>query len=251
MSGDRTADAGGQDSRRGPSMPANRRIRPPGRWSRPCRSRRRSPRRPWASTGATSTPVAATRPAPRSKRAWPRLEGAGHGLAFASGLAAEDAVLRLLRPGDHAAHPERRLRGHIPPLRQGVGAGRARATRRPTSPRSTGSGRCGRTGPAWCGSRRRPIPSCRSSTSRRWPAFAHDRGALVVVDNTFASPYLQQPLQWGADIVVHSSTKYLGGHSDVVGRLRGDRRRRAGRPDRASSRTRPAASRDRWTATWY
>jgi cystathionine gamma-synthase len=48
-------------------------------------------------------------------------------------------------------------------------------------------------------------------------AFAHDRGALVVVDNTFATPYLQQPLQKGADAVVHSSTKYLGGHSDVVG----------------------------------
>ena len=48
-------------------------------------------------------------------------------------------------------------------------------------------------------------------------SFAHDRGALVVVDNTFASPYLQQPLHLGADVVVHSSTKYLGGHSDVVG----------------------------------
>ena len=48
-------------------------------------------------------------------------------------------------------------------------------------------------------------------------AVAHDRGALVVVDNTFATPYLQQPLTLGADIVVHSATKYLGGHSDVVG----------------------------------
>ena len=46
---------------------------------------------------------------------------------------------------------------------------------------------------------------------------AHERGALVVVDNTFATPYLQQPLSLGADIVVHSATKYLGGHSDVVG----------------------------------
>jgi cystathionine gamma-synthase len=46
---------------------------------------------------------------------------------------------------------------------------------------------------------------------------AHDRGALFVVDNTFASPYLQQPLALGADVVVHSTTKYLGGHSDVVG----------------------------------
>ena len=46
---------------------------------------------------------------------------------------------------------------------------------------------------------------------------AHDAGALLVVDNTFASPYLQQPLTLGADVVVHSTTKYLGGHSDVVG----------------------------------
>ena len=46
---------------------------------------------------------------------------------------------------------------------------------------------------------------------------AHDRGALVVVDNTFATPYLQQPLTLGADVVVHSTTKYIGGHSDVVG----------------------------------
>ena len=56
-----------------------------------------------------------------------------------------------------------------------------------------------------------------SSTSPRVAAFAHERGAIVVVDNTFATPYLQQPLALGADIVVHSSTKYLGGHSDVVG----------------------------------
>ncbi|MCP1131616.1 PLP-dependent transferase, partial [Robbsia andropogonis] len=45
----------------------------------------------------------------------------------------------------------------------------------------------------------------------------HESGALVVVDNTFASPYLQQPLSLGADVVVYSTTKYLGGHSDVVG----------------------------------
>ena len=48
-------------------------------------------------------------------------------------------------------------------------------------------------------------------------ALAHERGALVCVDNTFATPFLQQPLAWGADVVVHSATKYLGGHSDVVG----------------------------------
>ena len=48
-------------------------------------------------------------------------------------------------------------------------------------------------------------------------AVAHERGARVVVDNTFATPYLQRPLEHGADLVVHSATKYLGGHSDVVG----------------------------------
>ena len=58
-------------------------------------------------------------------------------------------------------------------------------------------------------------------------AVAHEAGALLVVDNTFASPYLQQPLALGADVVVHSTTKYLGGHSDVVGGALVVARRRA------------------------
>ena len=53
---------------------------------------------------------------------------------------------------------------------------------------------------------------------------AHAAGAILVVDNTFATPYLQQPLDLGADVVVHSATKYLGGHSDLVARLRRDER---------------------------
>ena len=53
---------------------------------------------------------------------------------------------------------------------------------------------------------------------------AHAAGAVVVVDNTFATPYLQRPLELGADIVVHSTTKYLGGHSDLVGGFAGDER---------------------------
>ena len=61
---------------------------------------------------------------------------------------------------------------------------------------------------------------------------AHEAGALLVVDNTFASPYLQQPLTLGADVVVHSTTKYLGGHSDVVGRGPGGRRSGARRAAR-------------------
>ena len=69
----------------------------------------------------------------------------------------------------------------------------------------------------WSGSRRRAIRCCGSSTSRRRRRRAHAAGALVVVDNTFLSPVWQRPLELGADLVVHSTTKYLNGHSDVVG----------------------------------
>ena len=78
-------------------------------------------------------------------------------------------------------------------------------------------------------------------------AVAHDRGALLVVDNTFASPYLQQPLALGADVVVHSTTKYLGGHSDVVGGALVVARRRARRASWRSTRTRWARSTGRST----
>ena len=71
------------------------------------------------------------------------------------------------------------------------------------------------------GSRRRRTRCSTSSTSRAAADAAHAAGALLVVDNTFATPYLQQPLELGADIVVHSTTKYLGGHSDVVGGFAG------------------------------
>ena len=67
------------------------------------------------------------------------------------------------------------------------------------------------------GARRRPTRCSASPTSPRSPRSRTSAGALLVVDNTFASPYLQQPLALGADVVVHSTTKYLGGHSDVVG----------------------------------
>ena len=69
----------------------------------------------------------------------------------------------------------------------------------------------------WSGSRRRRTRCSTSSTSRAAAEAAHEVGAILVVDNTFATPYLQRPLELGADVVVHSTTKYLGGHSDVVG----------------------------------
>ena len=76
----------------------------------------------------------------------------------------------------------------------------------------------GVTRPDWCGWRRRATPRCRSSTSPQPPRRPR-AGWHLVVDNTFATPYLQNPLAFGADVVVHSTTKYLGGHSDVVGGL--------------------------------
>ncbi len=80
-------------------------------------------------------------------------------------------------------------------------------------------------------------------------AFAHERGALVAVDNTFATPYLQRPLDLGADVVVHSTTKYLGGHSDVVGGFAGRRPTRNWPPGWPSCKTPPAPSPARSTAS--
>ena len=121
----------------------------------------------------------------------------------------------------------------------------------PTSPTSTRCGpRCGRR-------HRRDLvrdadqPAARHRRHRRARrASPHDAGALLVVDNTFASPYLQQPLALGADVVVHSTTKYLGGHSDVVGGALVVARRRARRAARASTRTRWARCPARSTAGW-
>ena len=88
--------------------------------------------------------------------------------------------------------------------------------------------RCARTRSS-SGSRRRRTRCSRSSTSRRSPRSRRRRGAQLAVDNTFATPMLQRPLELGATMVVHSTTKYLNGHSDVVGGARDDERRRARR----------------------
>jgi cystathionine gamma-synthase len=146
------------------------------------------------------------------------LEGAEHGLAFASGLAAEDAVIRLLSPGDHAIIPNDAYGGTyrlFDKVWAPVGIGFTPVDL--TSIDRIREEWQDRTRMVWIETPSNPLLSIVDIEAVA--AFAHDRGALVVVDNTFASPYLQQPLQWGADIVVHSSTKYLGGHSDVVGGL--------------------------------
>jgi cystathionine gamma-synthase len=144
------------------------------------------------------------------------LEGAAFGLAFASGMAAEDAVLRLLSPGDHVVLPTDAYGGtwrlvarvYAPAgmLYDAVDLTDLTALRATWRPE---------TKMVWLETPSNPLMSIIDIAEVA--AFAHERGALCVVDNTFATPYLQRPLALGADVVVHSTTKYLAGHSDVVG----------------------------------
>jgi cystathionine gamma-synthase len=145
------------------------------------------------------------------------LEGGRRGLAFASGLAAEDTLLRTLcRPGSHVVIPDDAYGGTFRLFsrvaeRWGLEWTAAHisnvdAVRQAMTPQ---------TRIIWVETPTNPLLSV--ADIEALAGIAHDRGALLVVDNTFASPYLQQPLALGADIVVHSTTKYVGGHSDVVG----------------------------------
>jgi cystathionine gamma-synthase len=145
------------------------------------------------------------------------LEGGRRGLAFASGLAAEDTLLRTVcQPGDHVVIPgdayggTYRLFARVA-QRWGLEFTPADlsdvdAVRQAITPR---------TRIIWAETPTNPLLGIADIATLA--GVAHDNDALLVVDNTFASPYLQQPLAHGADIVVHSTTKYVGGHSDVVG----------------------------------
>jgi cystathionine gamma-synthase len=146
------------------------------------------------------------------------LEGGRTGLAFASGLAAEDCLLRAVcAPGSHVVVPDDAYGGtyrlfsrvlsrwgveHTP-----VPLGNVDAVRAAVRP--------GQTTLVWAETPTNPLLGI--ADIEALAAVASEAGARLVVDNTFASPYLQQPLALGADVVVHSTTKYLGGHSDVVG----------------------------------
>jgi cystathionine gamma-synthase len=144
------------------------------------------------------------------------LEGAAHGFCYSSGVAAEDAVLRLLRPGDHLVVSRDLYGGTYRLLRRVWEDGGLSFTPADlTDPAAIAA--------AWTESTR--LVWVESPTNPRLQivdiaavaSLARERGARTVVDNTLASPYLQQPLALGADVVVHSTTKYLGGHSDVLG----------------------------------
>ena len=144
------------------------------------------------------------------------LEGADHGLAFASGLAAEDNVLRLLAPGSRVVLGNDAYGGTFRLIARVHGpAGIAWSAVDLTDVDDLAANWPDDTKMVWLETPTNPLLTC--IDIERVAALAHERGALVVVDNTFATPYLQQPLAFGADVVVHSATKYLGGHSDVVG----------------------------------
>jgi cystathionine gamma-synthase len=143
------------------------------------------------------------------------LESARHGLAFASGLAAEDNVLRLVPPGGRVVLGNDAYGGTFRLIARVWGP----LGMQWTAADLTDVDALARDWPAdtsmvWLETPTNPLLTCIDIEAVAEVAHAH--GALVVVDNTFATPYLQQPLTLGADIVVHSATKYLSGHSDVV-----------------------------------
>jgi len=144
------------------------------------------------------------------------LEGGRHGLAFASGMAAESTVMQLLKPGDHTIAMD------------DLYGGTYRIFRRVLEPmgltfsfvdgsdlKAVEAAMTERTRLVWIESPTNPLLKLVDIAAVSKVAHAHQ--AIVVVDNTFMSPYFQRPLSLGADIVVHSATKYLGGHSDVIG----------------------------------
>jgi cystathionine gamma-synthase len=145
------------------------------------------------------------------------LEEGTRGMAFASGMAAEDTLLRTIcRPGDHLILPNDAYGGTYRLVARvftnwgiefsAVPLGDLDAVRAAVRPTTKA---------IWCETPTNPLLGIADIAALA--DIAHSAGARLVVDNTFASPYLQRPLTLGADVVVHSTTKYLGGHSDVVG----------------------------------
>ena len=146
------------------------------------------------------------------------LEGATHGFAFPSGMSAEDTVIRLLaRPGDHVVHSTdvyggtHKLLSVIKPA-EGITSEAVDLTDLAEAERVI---RASRPQIVWVETPSNPFLLVTDIAAIA--ALTHEVGGLLVVDNTFATPVLQRPLELGADVVVHSTTKYVGGHSDVVG----------------------------------
>jgi cystathionine gamma-lyase len=144
------------------------------------------------------------------------LEGATHGLAFSSGLAATTTVMLLLDPGDHVVFTEDVYGGTFRLFDKVFRRyGLSFTAVDPTDPDAIAAAMTGRTRMVWLESPTNPL--LRVVDLDAVSELVHGAGALVAVDSTFASPVLQRPLELGADLVIHSSTKFLGGHSDVLG----------------------------------
>ena len=144
------------------------------------------------------------------------LEGGTHGLCFASGLAATDAVLKLMEPQDHVVAGNDLYGGThriFTQVYQPMGIGFDFVNT--GDPDQVRDAITDKTRMVWLETPTNPL--LRITDIAAVSEICREKGVLLVVDNTFATPYLQQPLALGADIVVHSVTKYLGGHSDVVG----------------------------------
>jgi cystathionine beta-lyase/cystathionine gamma-synthase len=143
------------------------------------------------------------------------LENAAHGIAFSSGVAGIDAILKGLRPGDHVVSMDDLYGGTYRLFTQvfepfGIDFSFVDMTDVEAAARACTDD----TKLMWVETPTNPL--MRIADIAALSDVAHAHGADVVVDNTFASPYLQQPLDLGADLVLHSATKYLGGHSDLI-----------------------------------
>ena len=145
------------------------------------------------------------------------LEGGAHGFSFSSGLAGEDILLRaVLKPGDHVVMGNDVYGGtHRLVNRVFVPWGVTLDTVEMTDLDAVRAALTPETRVLWLETPSNPLMKITDIAALA--ELGHAAGVLVVVDNTFASPYLQTPLALGADVVTHSTTKYLGGHSDVLG----------------------------------
>lgn len=145
------------------------------------------------------------------------LEEGRHGHAFASGMAAADTALRaMLRPGDHLIIPNDAYGGTFRLIDKICAPWGIEYSAVPLSePAAVAAAVTGRTKLIWCETPTNPLLGI--SDIAALADIAHRGQAKLLVDNTFATPYLQRPLTLGADVVLHSTTKYIGGHSDVIG----------------------------------
>lgn len=144
-----------------------------------------------------------------------QLEQARYGLAFSSGLAAEHAILSTLKPGDHVIAPRDMYGGTFRLFDKIFSELGILFSYTGNNPQDFESAMRPETKLIWLESPTNP--AVRLIDIKQVCKVAHSKSIKVVVDNTFASSYFQQPLALGADLVVHSATKYIGGHSDLIG----------------------------------